>query len=62
MSVVFTPVKWGDRFLIDGGVVNPMPVDVVRNMGAELVIAVNVLYIAQRERREKLAERKVNQS
>jgi len=62
MSVVFTPVKWGDRFLIDGGVLNPMPVDVVRNMGAELVIAVNVLYIAQRERREKLAERKVNQS
>lgn len=58
MPVVFTPVKWGNRFLIDGGVVNPMPVDVVRNMGAEIVIAVNVLYIAQTKKHENL-EKKV---
>jgi len=54
MPVLFTPVKWGDRFLIDGGVVNPLPVDIVRNMGAEIVIAVNVLAIAQPKKREKL--------
>jgi len=59
MPVVFTPIKWGDRFLIDGGVVNPMPVDVVRNMGAEIVIAVNVLYIAQPKKHEKPVEKKV---
>jgi NTE family protein len=56
MPVIFTPVKWGDRFLIDGGVVNPLPVDVVRNMGAEIVIAVNVLAIAQPKKREKPAK------
>jgi len=43
MPVIFTPVKWQDRFLIDGGVVNPVPADVARNMGAEIVIAVNVI-------------------
>jgi NTE family protein len=53
MPVIFTPVKWGDRFLIDGGVVNPMPVDVVRNMGAEIVIAVNVLAVSHPRKREK---------
>ncbi|MEA3431962.1 MAG: patatin-like phospholipase family protein [candidate division WOR-3 bacterium] len=43
MPGIFTPVKWQDRFLIDGGVVNPVPADVARNMGAEIVIAVNVI-------------------
>jgi len=53
MPVIFTPVKRGSKFLIDGGVVNPMPVNVVRNMGAEIVIAVNVLAIAPQRKREK---------
>ena len=39
---VFNPVVWGDSLLIDGGVVNNLPVDVVKKMGADLVIAVNV--------------------
>ena len=59
LPVIFTPVKWGDRFLIDGGVVNPMPVDVVRNMGAEIVIAVNVVGIAQQGKRGNPVEKKV---
>jgi len=58
MPVIFTPVKWGDRFLIDGGVVNPLPVDIVRKMGAEIVIAVNVLGIAQSKKREKVVEKR----
>ena len=53
MPMMFTPVKWRGRFLIDGGVVNPMPVDVVRNMGAEIVIAVNTVGIAQKRRRRQ---------
>ena len=40
---VFTPVRLGERFLVDGGLVNPVPVSVVREMGAEVVIAVNVM-------------------
>ncbi|MGD9899817.1 MAG: patatin-like phospholipase family protein [Calditrichaceae bacterium] len=39
---VFSPVPWGDSLLIDGGLLNNLPVDVVRDMGAEIVIAVNV--------------------
>ena len=57
MPVIFTAVKWGDRFLIDGGVINPMPVDVVHNMGAEITVAVNTVAIAQQRKNEKPAER-----
>jgi len=39
---VFVPVRYGDTFLIDGGVANPLPVDVVKTMGAGLTIAVNL--------------------
>jgi len=44
MSVpgVFAPIEWDDRLLGDGGLVNNLPVDVVRAMGARQVIAVNV--------------------
>jgi len=58
LPVIFTPVKQGGRFLIDGGIVNPMPVDVVRNMGAEVVIAVNTIGIAQQRRDRKPVEKK----
>jgi len=43
IPVVFTPVYHGNRFLVDGGIVNPVPVDLARIMGADIVIAVNVL-------------------
>lgn len=43
IPTVFTPVEWGDSLLIDGGAINNLPVDVVREMGAEFVIAVNVM-------------------
>lgn len=39
---IFTPFCHGDLFLGDGGIVNPVPVDVVRAMDAEVVIAVNL--------------------
>ena len=38
----FTPVLIDDHLLVDGGVVNNLPVDVVREMGADIVIAVDV--------------------
>lgn len=52
---IFTPFKKGSRFLIDGGVVNPMPVDVVREMGADVVIGVdlNHQYIKEKMRSKK---------
>lgn len=44
MSVpgVFAPVEIGERILVDGGVVKNFPVDVARELGADVVIAVLV--------------------
>jgi NTE family protein len=43
VPVIFTAVKWKDRYLVDGGLVNPVPVSTVREMGADFIIAVNVI-------------------
>jgi len=40
---LFTPVYLEGRYLVDGGLVNPLPTDVVRAMGVDLVIAVDVV-------------------
>jgi len=40
---LFTPVWLNDRLLIDGGVSDPLPIDVVQSMGADVSIAVDVL-------------------
>ena len=39
---VFEPMKLGNRWLVDGALVNPVPVSVCQALGAELVVAVNV--------------------
>ena len=40
LPAIFTPVNWNGHVLIDGGLVDNLPTDVVREMGAEVVIAV----------------------
>jgi NTE family protein len=39
---VFTPISHEGRWLVDGGLSNPVPVSLCRAMGADLVIAVNL--------------------
>lgn len=39
---VFAPMKTGGDYLLDGGLVNPVPVSLARAMGADLIIAVNL--------------------
>ena len=39
---LFTPTWYLDRWLVDGGVVNPLPVSVCRVLGADVVIAVDL--------------------
>lgn len=39
---MFTPVEIGGKILADGGVLNNVPTDVVKDMGAEVVIAVDI--------------------
>jgi NTE family protein len=43
VPLAFTPVEMGERLLVDGGLVDPMPVEVVKQMGADVVIAVNTV-------------------
>lgn len=42
IPAVFPPVRRGDRVLADGGLLNNVPADVARAMGADVVIAVDV--------------------
>jgi NTE family protein len=42
IPTVFSPVEWNDYLLIDGGLLNNLPVDVAREMGADIVIAVDL--------------------
>ncbi len=39
---LFTPVRHGDQWLVDGGLVNPVPVSVCRALGADIVIAADL--------------------
>lgn len=39
---IFAPLISDDKVLVDGGILNNLPADVVRRMGAEVVIAVDV--------------------
>jgi NTE family protein len=39
---LFDPVIIDERTLVDGGVLNNLPVNLVRNLGAEVIIAVDV--------------------
>jgi len=43
---IFTPVKYQNYYLVDGGVVDPVPVDVVQKMGADIIIAVSLAKIS----------------
>lgn len=40
---IFRPYRWHGQLLIDGGILNPLPVDVLVKMGVKKIIAVNVL-------------------
>ncbi len=39
---IFPPFRSGEQWLVDGGLVNPVPVSVCRALGADVVIAVNL--------------------
>jgi NTE family protein len=39
---VFAPFVKGDKVFVDGGISNPVPDNIVRDMGADIVIAVNL--------------------
>lgn len=42
IPIFFAPVKYGDRLLVDGGMVNNFPTDVCREMGADIIIGIEL--------------------
>lgn len=42
LPLVFSPVRQGERILLDGGLVNPLPLNRVRRSKHDLLVAVNV--------------------
>jgi NTE family protein len=39
IPLLFDPVAWDNKLLVDGGLINNLPVDVLREMGSDFVIA-----------------------
>ena len=52
MPGVFNPAKIGKDYYIDGGVVDPNPVDLLKDMGADVIISVD-LYDKDMSKRKK---------
>jgi NTE family protein len=40
---IFSPVRFGKRFLVDGGLCKPIPTDVARSLGAEKIIGISTI-------------------
>ncbi|MCE5262597.1 MAG: patatin-like phospholipase family protein [Deltaproteobacteria bacterium] len=58
---IFTPFGRNGQWLVDGGLVNPVPVSLCRMMGAEIVIAVNLNSdIMRKPRLRQMADPPVN--
>lgn len=59
---IFRPAEYDDKWLLDGGLVNPVPVSTCRALGADVIIAVNLngelLGRRFKDKTRKRAERK----
>jgi NTE family protein len=53
IPIIFNPLANGDRVLVDGGMIDPVPIDVARSMGADYIIAVNVLAFPEEKNKER---------
>jgi NTE family protein len=42
LPAIFSPARINDKWLVDGGLSNPVPVSVCRALGADLIIAINL--------------------
>jgi NTE family protein len=58
---IFPPIRFGDRFLIDGGLCNPVPGDVALDLGAEVVIGVCAIPAIRKPRTEAFLPEKKNE-
>jgi len=56
LPLIFEPTQLSGRWLVDGGLVNPVPTRVIADMGADILLAVN-LTVPASERKSDLHER-----
>lgn len=42
VPTIFKPIEYQNKLLVDGGISNPVPDDIVKNMGADVVISINL--------------------
>ena len=42
IPTLITPVKFEDTFLVDGGVLNPVPIDYVKRINGDILVVVNL--------------------
>ncbi|MBI1729299.1 patatin-like phospholipase family protein [Candidatus Acetothermia bacterium] len=56
IPIVFAPVEREGKYLADGGMANPLPINVARELGAEIVIAVDVNAKPRRLRKKSSSE------
>ena len=42
IPAAMSPVPWGDMMLVDGGIASNLPIETVRAMGADIIIAVDI--------------------
>ena len=47
---IFVPVVVQDKCLVDGGLIDPLPIEALKEMGANIMIAINVLVDPQRSK------------
>ena len=43
IPIIFKPLRRQNRYLVDGGLINPVPVDILKKSGAAFTIAVNII-------------------
>jgi len=49
---IFPPVRFGNRFLVDGGLCVPVPINQVRSLGADIVVGVCTIPEVQKKQTE----------
>lgn len=60
---IFAPFKHGNNiYLVDGGIINPLPISVVREMGADVIVAVNLNQDTSLEHEEIVTQANVDSS
>jgi NTE family protein len=56
---IFVPVRIGEESFVDGGIVDPLPTDVLQEMGVNKIIAVNAMPSSDRIRLSLQAQREL---